>query len=392
MILQKQNLKQKTSQTIRQKQIGRIKLAQLFSLPEDKFRKLITEIEKDSFFQELVHKWRIISYKKFTGVRMPFSLSLNEQVLPSLKNFDLESLLRQNSKVMPILKKIGATIGKDRFRELLYKGVNVGEIAEKCKLTGEEKEIFKIFLDKFELEKIVSGTRDFFPDEGIKRSDTRVFKIATIEREGDKLVIYPCAGESYLTKGKYRINHNQFEQLYKEGRFTQGKIRQVFKTFRMLDLVNRRTSTIYRIIQHIKERQSDYLYSGNIDDLQPLTRRELANKIGVHPSSITRVMVNKSILTPQNKEKSLEFFFPSPKEINKGYVKNLIEEEGILLQNGTPSSPYSDETIRSKLYQDYHILVSRRTVTKYRKELKIPFSNKRIKKLKGGMGREKILR
>ncbi len=386
MIYQKQSLGQKTSQTIRQKQIGRIKLAQLFSLPENEFRKLITEIEKDSFFQELIHKWRVISYKKFTGVRIPFSLSFNEQVVPSLENFGLESLLHQNPKIMPILKKIGAAIGKDRFRELLYKGTNIGEIAEKCKLTEEEKEIFKVFLDKFELEKIASGTQDFFPNESIKRSGTRVFKIATIEREGDELVIYPCSGENgenYLAKGKYRINHNQFEQLYKEGRFAQGKIRQIFKTFRMLDLVNRRTSTIYRIIQHIKERQNDYLYSGNIDNLKPLTRRELANKIGVYPSSITRVMVNKSILTPQNKEKSLEFFFPSQKEINKGYVKNLIEEEEILLQNRTLPYPYNDETIRSRLYQDYGVLVSRRAIAKYRKELRIPSSNKRVKELKG---------
>ncbi len=395
MISQKQSLKQKTSQTIRQKQIGRIKLAQLFSLPEDEFRKLITEIEKDSFFQELVHKWRVINYKKFSGVRIPFSLSLNEQIVSSSENFDLESLLYQNSKAIPILKKIGAIIGKDRFRELLYKGMDVSEITEKCKLTREEKEAFKIFLDKFELEKIVSGTQDFFPDESIKRSDTRVFKIATIEREEDRLVIYPYSGEkgeNYLAKGKYYINHNQFEQLHKKRKFTQGKIRQIFKTFRMLDLINRRSSTIYRIIQHIKERQSDYLYSGNIDNLKPLTRRELANKIGVHPSSITRVMVNKSILTPQNKEKSLEFFFPSQKEINEGYVKNLIEEERILLQNGTLPYPYNDETIRSKLYQDYLILVSRRAVTKYRKELRIPSSNKRIKELKEETRRGKILR
>ncbi|TET12924.1 hypothetical protein E3J84_00785 [Candidatus Aerophobetes bacterium] len=160
MIFQKQSLKQKTSQTIRQKQIGRVKLAQLFSLPEDEFRKLITEIEKDSFFQELVRKWRVVNYKKFSGVRIPFSLSLNEQIVSSSENFDLESLLHQNSKAIPILKKIGAIIGKDRFSELLYKGMDVSEITEKCKLTREEKETFKIFLDKFELEKMVSGTQE----------------------------------------------------------------------------------------------------------------------------------------------------------------------------------------------------------------------------------------
>ena len=49
----KQTFREKTAQTLRQKQIGRMKLGQLFSLPESKFRKLIKELENTSLFKEL---------------------------------------------------------------------------------------------------------------------------------------------------------------------------------------------------------------------------------------------------------------------------------------------------------------------------------------------------
>jgi DNA-directed RNA polymerase specialized sigma54-like protein len=55
-----------------------------------------------------------------------------------------------------------------------------------------------------------------------------------------------------------------------------------------------------------------------------------------------------------------------------------MEEEKVLLQDRL-AHPYSDKVIRERLYRDYHIVVSRRAVAKYRKELKIPASNRRGK-------------
>jgi len=369
-------LRQKISQTIRQKQIGRIKLAHFLSLPEGEFRKLIAEIEDRPLFQELMHKCKVIGYRKFTGIRIPPSFSFNEQISPSA-NFDLENLLHENPKTISVLKKVGAIIGMDRFGQLLYRGTNVNEIIDECKLTKKEGEIFKAFLNKFELEKITRGAQDSFAGENVPLSTRRTFTIAIIKKEGDELVIYPYSEKDYLVKGRYHINYNQFEQLCKEKQISQEKINRVPKILRMLNLINQRTTTIYRIIHYIKEKQDGYLSSGNIDNLKPLTRRELADKMGIHPSSITRVMFNKSIITPQGEEKPLRFFFPSRKEIVKGWIKNLIEEERNLLQKGILQRPLTDELIKTKLYQNHHIIPSRRAVAEYRKELKIPASSKR---------------
>ncbi len=370
------SLKQTISQTIRQKQIGRIKLAHLFSLSESEFRKSIAEIENDPLFQELAYKWKIVGYRKFTGIRILSSPSLDEQISSS-DSFDLENLLHENPKIMSILQKIGTTIGRDRFSQLLYRGVDISEIIEECELTKEGGEILKAFLNKFELGKIVSGAQGSSTNENIPFSTRRAFRIATIKKEKDGLAICPYSEEDYLVKGKYHINYNRFELLCKEKGIPREKIDRVPKMLRMLDLINRRTTTIYQIVHYIKEKQGNYLYSGDINNLKPLTQRGLANKIGVHPSSITRVMSNKSILTPEGNEKTLKFFFPSRKEITKRWVKNLIEEERSLLQNGVLQHPYADESIKIQLYQKYKITLSRRTVAEYRKELKIPSSSKR---------------
>ena len=375
----RQTLREKTSQVLRQKQIGRIKLGQLFSLPEPEFRKLIKELENDPLFTELIHEWKVVSYRKFTGVRPPPSVELKEDLIFSSDTFDLEGLLYQNPKTVPLLQKIGQLIGKDRFNKLLRGGSSIGEIERECRLTPQETEIFKDFLNRFELEKLTTGSSVSSFTESIRSAPARTFKIASIEREGDELVIYPHLKEDYLVKGKYSINYERYEELYRKRNLAPENLNRISKIFKMLNLVNRRTTTIYQIIYHIKETQSDYLYSGDPGRLRPLTRRDLARRIGVHPSSITRVMADKSIGTPQRKELPLKFFFPSQKEITKSYLQDLMEEEKILLQDHRLSRPYSDEVIRERLYRDYHIVVSRRAVAKYRKELKIPASSQRGK-------------
>jgi len=377
----RQTLRAKTSQVLRQKQIGRIKLGQLFSLPEPEFRKLIKELENDSLFRELVRKWKVVSYRKFSGIRAPLTVELKDGLILSSDTFDLQGLLYQNPQIVPLLQKIGQLIGEDRFNKLLHGGISVRQIERECRLTPKQTVIFKDFLNGFELEKLTSGGSVSSTTESIPSRSARTFKIASIEREGDELVIYPYLKEDYLVKGKYSINYERYEELYQKRNLAPERLNRISKIFKMLGLVNRRTTTIYQIIYYIKETQSDYLYSGDPGRLRPLTRRELARRIGVHPSSITRVMADKSISTPQRKELPLKFFFPSQKEITKNYLQDLMEEEKILLQDHRLPRPYSDEVIKARLYRDYRVAISRRAVAKYRKELKIPASSRRRKEI-----------
>jgi len=143
-------------------------------------------------------------------------------------------------------------------------------------------------------------------------------------------------------------------------------------------LVNSRKTTIYQVIQNIIEAQYNFFQSGNLKDLKFLTQASLAEKIGVEASLISRAISGKAIRIPQGRETSLKTFFPTKKQLRKELIREIIEQEKINLQNKIIKKPYSDGEIRKKLKEDYGISVSRRSVSEWRFDLKIPPASERI--------------
>jgi RNA polymerase sigma-54 factor len=141
--------------------------------------------------------------------------------------------------------------------------------------------------------------------------------------------------------------------------------------------IEQRKQTILRVCQTIIRRQTDFLEYG-IDHLKPMMIKEVAEEIGVHPSTVSRAVANKYAHTPQGVFE-LRYFFseavqgPSgsatPLLIVKRRVKKMIEEEN-------SSHPLTDEQITARL-QGEGIQVTRRTVAKYREDMKIPSTHQR---------------
>lgn len=141
--------------------------------------------------------------------------------------------------------------------------------------------------------------------------------------------------------------------------------------------IEQRKQTIVRVCHSIVRRQQDFLEHG-IDFLKPMMIKEVAEEIGVHPSTVSRAVSNKYVHTPQGVFE-LRYFFseavqgPSgsatPLLILKRRVKKMIEDED-------PKHPLTDEQITARL-QDEGIQVTRRTVAKYREDMKIPSTHQR---------------
>jgi RNA polymerase sigma-54 factor len=141
--------------------------------------------------------------------------------------------------------------------------------------------------------------------------------------------------------------------------------------------IEQRKHTILRVCHSIVQRQMDFLDRG-IDYLRPMMIKEIAEEIGVHPSTVSRAVANKYAHTPQGVFE-LRYFFseavqgPSgastPLLIVKRMVKKMIEEEDT-------ARPLTDEQITARL-QAAGILVTRRTVAKYREDMKIPSTHQR---------------
>jgi len=141
--------------------------------------------------------------------------------------------------------------------------------------------------------------------------------------------------------------------------------------------IEQRKNTILRVCQSIVRRQLDFLEHG-IDRLKPMMIKEVAEEIGVHPSTVSRAVASKYAHTPQGVFE-LRYFFSeavqgvagsaTPLLILKRRVKKMIEEED-------PSKPLTDEQITARLRSE-GIDVTRRTVAKYREDMKIPSTHQR---------------
>jgi DNA-directed RNA polymerase specialized sigma54-like protein len=97
-------------------------------------------------------------------------------------------------------------------------------------------------------------------------------------------------------------------------------------------------------------------------DMLPLSQKELALRIGIAPSSLSRAIKYRTIETPQSREVTLKSFFPGPKNFKMVLLKKVIETEMGLS---------SDIQIQSKLAEKYGVNISRRSVVNLRNELKI---------------------
>jgi RNA polymerase sigma-54 factor len=141
--------------------------------------------------------------------------------------------------------------------------------------------------------------------------------------------------------------------------------------------IEQRKQTILRVCQSVVRRQMDFLEFG-IDHLKPMMIKEIAEEIGVHPSTVSRAVSNKYAHTPQGVYE-LRYFFSeavqgpgggaTPLLILKRRVKKMIEEED-------PMHPLTDEQITERL-QAEGIEVTRRTVAKYREDMRIPSTHQR---------------
>ena len=145
--------------------------------------------------------------------------------------------------------------------------------------------------------------------------------------------------------------------------------------------IEQRKQTITKVCYSIVARQQDFLERG-IDHLKPMMIKEVAEEIGVHPSTVSRAVANKYVHTPQGVFELRYFFSESVQGpegggtsllILKRRVKKLIEEED-------PTRPLTDEQI-TRILQSQGIDVTRRTVAKYREDMKIPSTHqRRVKK------------
>jgi RNA polymerase sigma-54 factor len=220
-------------------------------------------------------------------------------------------------------------------------------------------------------------TLDPRPGQRYNHSETRLIEpdVAFVKRDGEYVVLMNEEEMPTL-----RLNQTYRKMLRQKQ--TEKDVREYVKeryksAIQLLRNIEQRKNTIVRTCEVIVRRQADFLEHGE-QSLRPMMIKEVAEEIGVHPSTVSRAVANKYVHTTQGVYE-LRFFFSEgvngpeggdlPLVLLKRKVKKLIEDED-------SRKPFTDDQLAAEL-QRQGIQVTRRTVAKYREDMQIPSTHQR---------------
>jgi RNA polymerase sigma-54 factor len=232
-----------------------------------------------------------------------------------------------------------------------------------------------------QLQAVVEIIKNLEPKPGRKYSDERTIYVepdVAVRKVGDEYVIQ--LNEDGLPK--LRISA-AYRRMLRGGNgaigeeaatYLRDKMRSAVWLIKSLD---QRQRTIYKVADSIVRHQRGFLEHG-IEQLRPLVLRDVANDIGMHESTVSRVVSNKYIHTPRGLF-PMKYFFHSGIDSTQGSeVSSLSIKSKIakIVSDEDATRPHSDARIMQKLRAE-GIQIARRTVAKYREELRIPSSSQR---------------
>ncbi len=262
-----------------------------------------------------------------------------------------------------------ATIIVDKHLNLLQKR----DLRELSKAIGRSVEETQTAFDLIK-------TLDPRPGQRYNRSEARLIEpdVAFVKRDNEYVVVMneDDLPTLRLNQGYRRmLNQNGTEKDVKE--YVKERYRSALQLIRNIE---QRKNTILRTCESIVRRQGEFLERG-VEFMKPMMIKEVAEEIGVHPSTVSRAVSNKYVHTAQGVFE-LRFFFSegvngpegssTPLMLLKRKVKKLIEDED-------PRKPLTDDQLAHVL-QTQGIDVTRRTVAKYREDLRIPSTHQRRKR------------
>jgi len=219
------------------------------------------------------------------------------------------------------------------------------------------------------------------PGQRYNQSETRLIEPdVAFAKRGDEWVV--VMNEEDMPALRLNAGYRRMLRMKDTDREVKEYVKERYRSaIQLLRNIEQRKNTIVRTCESIVRRQGDFLERG-VDALRPMMIKEVAEEIGVHPSTVSRAVANKYVHTPQGVYE-LRFFFTEgvggpeggdlPLMLLKKKVRKLIEDED-------PRRPLTDDVLAAEL-QRQGIQVTRRTVAKYREDMNIPSTHQRRRRM-----------
>ena len=259
----------------------------------------------------------------------------------------------------------------NKIKDLIFNDLN--------NLLDKDKIISKYKISEEDYSQILENIKSLNPYPTFQYSDSITQYIepdAYVYDRGDKFEI--VLNERNIPKLKltkdYRklISNKNLSEKTRE--FLKNKLQKAIGIVKGIEL---RRENLYKTIEFLVNYQADFLRKGK-SYIKPLTLKDVSSVLGLHESTISRIVANKYIQTDTGLLPLKSFFASKLKgvdgDVSTQKVKDLIKK---IIENENKKKPLSDEKISKLLKEKYGIKIARRTIAKYREELGIPSSKER---------------
>ena len=182
-------------------------------------------------------------------------------------------------------------------------------------------------------------------------------KIAKIKKVNDQLYI-EYLNIHYL-RGRYIINYEKLVSLKESDYLSLQEKKELGRLIKILEMINFRKNTLYRILKEIVEKQERFLKSGDPKDKVIFPQKEIAVKLGLNPSLISRAIKLKCIEVPWGQDFSLKDLFAEKKEVIKEFLREFISK----------NKKVADKELVKIVKEKFKVSLSRRSLNDYRREI-----------------------
>ncbi|MCS7232449.1 MAG: hypothetical protein RMJ67_10005, partial [Elusimicrobiota bacterium] len=268
----------------------------------------------------------------------------DELFLPLVSLSEIKEFIENNPQVVRLIRKIGEENYKKYF--LGYESFSFDEISQFTGLSKKEvKEIFEFTNDVFIQTEIKQPKSSLDTKELIVK---RYIKVAKIEKSGNTFLI------TYITpsmfRGGYVVNYNKLNEFLKF--LSSEKRKEIRELINDIEILKLRKMAFHRMLENIILIQKEFINTEEEKNLKICTQKDLSSKINVSPSTISRLVKERSVILPSGKEYPIEDFFVNKKKLAMLFMYDILKTNRTL----------KDSQIKEILYKQFKIKFSRRSI------------------------------
>ena len=349
------NLKQTASPKMLQRTVllGRVKMAQAIHMRETEWAKILSEIERDPLFQELMGAQhgseRVIKYKRMGRSQLSgqFYEMQDANVIGGGGGESPESLLDKKKHLLKLIQKIG----QEKFEKyFLYREecLPIGEVAKFCDISESEALALHDFVMEMSIQAEFYHPSSLQPHNLVK--PTMIGKILKNEDGSYSISFF----SPHMARGTYEINGDVLKKWQKDKKLDRVQASKLRRYVGLLELSNLKQGAFWRVVEYLLQIQKDYFASNDMTKLAPVSLRHIARTLQFAPSTISRVISNKSIMLPWDHEVLIAHLMPGQRKVVLNILEKMMPEGG---------QHMTDAALSLQIQNTFGIKVSRRTVT-----------------------------